>query len=371
MLKLSRSAALLCAGAFLLTLIAAEGALTAAGFDAAFRADVSYPPGLDTTANFFARPYRLRTNGMGFRYRNIPSPKPAGETRVAVIGDSVIDGVGMREGLTTTQFLEHFYRMTGKKVRFMNFAVAGAGPHEYETVLERYITHADADAVLLVIYANDLADMPQASLPDRPILKRIARRFFPRIYTLFQKAAIRRQWLDMARKMAAIERAGSGGVPLPDEWMTAVDIDTPASELGWKRFEETFRRMRDFCAERDLPLWTVYVPHPHQYDPEYQVQLPAPFVQRERWLSGRSRFQERLENLCAGLSVPFFDMTGSLRSAQARSSAPLNFRFDQHWNARGHYTSAAAIYGWLERLNRLSIARLSGEPNTSSLPSGS
>lgn len=364
MLKLSRSAAALCAGAVLLTLTAAEGALTAAGFDAAFRADVSYPPGLDTTANFFTRPYRLRTNGMGFRYRNIPSPKPAGETRVAVIGDSVIDGVGMREGLTTTQFLEHFYRMAGKKVRFMNFAVAGAGPHEYETVLERYITHADADAVLLVIYANDLTDMPQASLPDRPILRRIARRFFPRIYALFQKAAIRRQWLDMARKMAAIELAGSDGAPLPDEWMTAVDIDSPASELDWKRFEETFRRMRDFCAERGLPLSTVYVPHPYQYDPEYLFLLPASHNLSERWLSGRSRFQERLENLCAGLSVPFFDMTGSLRSAQARSSAPLNFRFDQHWNARGHRAAAQALYVWFERLKVFSSARLSGEPKT-------
>lgn len=350
----------LSAGAIGISLIAAELLLALFGFDTSPRGEISYPPHLDTTAYLYGRPYRLRTNAEGFRYSRLEDRPQGGPSRVLVLGDSFVDGVGVPEGFTLPRFLENRARLSGGRTRFMNFAVAGAGPAQYEKILERYAESTRADAVLLCVYANDLSDAGSAEPPRRASW---AERALPRLCALIRQARIGGQWSRWHRRSARLDQAPAPAMAQPDDWLGTIDIRSAEDERLWRRFAESWQRLRQSCRGRDLPLAVVYIPHAQQYDPNYRTEAPAGTESPPETVS---EFQRRLDKLCATGGVPFLDLTPLL----AGSSKALHFGFDPHWNARGHRAAATAVYDWLARLNVFKIDRLPGPPKTRAGPSG-
>lgn len=94
-------------------------------------------------------------NRLGFRGTEIPPKSETGLKRLITIGDSITEGHG-------NPFNQTFSSVLGEQLRphqweVINLGVQGASPLYYAVNLKRYLA-AQPDAILIVIFENDLAD---------------------------------------------------------------------------------------------------------------------------------------------------------------------------------------------------------------------
>ncbi len=106
-----------------------------------------------------------RINAMGWRDRERTRTKPAGTTRVAVIGDSYVEGLQVELDSTFVAIAERLANARGAgHYEFMNFGRSGAGPMEEYIVLERDVLACNPDIVVFLFTpSNDIAGMNPAT----------------------------------------------------------------------------------------------------------------------------------------------------------------------------------------------------------------
>ncbi|MCB4755989.1 MAG: GDSL-type esterase/lipase family protein [Elusimicrobia bacterium] len=98
------------------------------------------------------------TNSMGFRDREYPIKKPSGTFRVAVLGDSFIEGMGEKQENTLPNVLER--RLSEKwkrKVEVMNCGIRGGSPALYQYWVEDLAPY-EVDAYVICSFDNDMDD---------------------------------------------------------------------------------------------------------------------------------------------------------------------------------------------------------------------
>ena len=100
----------------------------------------------------------VRTNALGFRSPEYPQAKPAGLTRVALIGDSLVAGLQVEADVHFRSILEGALGTLGP-VQVMNFAIPGTGPVTHLNLYREYAKRFQPDAVVTGVYtANDFMD---------------------------------------------------------------------------------------------------------------------------------------------------------------------------------------------------------------------
>lgn len=110
-----------------------------------------------------------RINALGWRDRERTRAKPAGVTRIAVLGDSYVEAFQVELDSTFVSVAERaLNRHAGERYEFMNFGRSGMSPADELLVLERDVLPCDPDiVVLLVTPHNDIADVNATTTSDR------------------------------------------------------------------------------------------------------------------------------------------------------------------------------------------------------------
>jgi lysophospholipase L1-like esterase len=114
-------------------------------------------PNLDTrgkSIQYYS--YHGISNAMGFRDKDWQQKKPANTIRIALLGDSVAEGLWIEhsDDIFSTK-LSNLLKQSGKKVEILNFAVSGYNTRqEVETFKEKALQF-DPDIVLLAYCLND------------------------------------------------------------------------------------------------------------------------------------------------------------------------------------------------------------------------
>lgn len=115
-------------------------------------------------------------NSAGFRGPEI-APKEKGHKRLAIIGDSIVEGHGC-------EFKDTFSFKLNKKAKpynwdVVNLGVQGASPSFFALNLERYLS-CQPDAVMIVLFENDLYDdrIQEKNYFTKPIMDEPERLFF-------------------------------------------------------------------------------------------------------------------------------------------------------------------------------------------------
>lgn len=105
------------------------------------------------------RRVRLRTNSEGLRAeRSYRIPKPAGATRILLLGDSQAFGWGVSERQTVAARLEdRLEARDAGPVEVINAAVPGYNAYQEAALLERIGMAYEPDCVLVLFTSNDLA----------------------------------------------------------------------------------------------------------------------------------------------------------------------------------------------------------------------
>ncbi len=123
-----------------------------------FLATNLYEPDLDMMATFGPVPYRLRTNSLGMRSREVALEKPTGTTRIIALGDSHTDGFFVDNEATYPWQLEQQLLEARHNVQVLN-AAAGGGSIDKQFANLKTVETLNPDIVLLTFCTNDPGDL--------------------------------------------------------------------------------------------------------------------------------------------------------------------------------------------------------------------
>lgn len=170
MRRTTRNGILLGIGSGLATLLLLELLLRAAG--------IAYPyfRQVDPVTGYALRPHAegwsrdegnayVTINGFGMRNREVTVAKPPHTLRIAVLGDSFMEGVQVADDEVFAAVLERELGacMPDKRIEVLNFGVSGFGTAQQLLLLQDRVWKFEPDIILLSFFAgNDIRDNTQA-----------------------------------------------------------------------------------------------------------------------------------------------------------------------------------------------------------------
>lgn len=367
------------------------------GFPSDFT-DIAYPSYLRSRVKNITYEYVLNTNNMGLRYKNVSLKKPGGVFRVFVVGDSSVEGTGVKAEDSFCSLIEDDMKKCTAKVDVINGGMAGTGPQEYNRMFGEVGKKYDPDLVLICIFANDLTniniDAFKVSTPGKISLVSYMKLFWPRIYCIYKQymqtrlrvssvqplnfteaasAEARRRGLSEERietwkkslpndlvKAANRREFNTAiltqGLLNPGYWSESLDIDTELAEKRWAIAHDNIENIIGACHSNGVSIGMIFIPSPLQYDPsayEYKgvnIWTTVGVEVRDDWVNSTTELQKRIEGVASEHRIPFLDLTPTFRDAVGEGKK-VCYKLDGHWNADGHRVAAAAIIAWLKEIS--------------------
>lgn len=295
------------------------------------------------------RSYRMHTNSLGFRDASpVEVPRRAQGTRVIVIGDSMLEGLGVRYEDTVAGLLAARGRARGVEV--LDAAVVSYSPKLYELRTRWLVEHEGVELRRLVVFL-DVSDIHDEILyesfvprtdPDafadglawwrsHSLAWQLQRRFGgdrTRIDNRFRRDAEIDVWM---RTVDAYRNAT--GNPDVGRWeWTHDDAAFHAwGERGLALAESHMSALAGFCRAHGIELVLVVFPSPYQI-------LAG---EREgRQVSSWRGFSEREQVTFVNLFPTFVD---PLRASPVSTYERYFIPDDVHWNEAGHALVAGQV----------------------------
>ncbi len=290
----------------------------------------------------------VRVNSLGFRDEEIGpldasmeaplNAKPPGTIRIIALGDSLGFGWGVEAEEGFFELIEKdLDRLAGKarRVQVINTSVPG-----YNAVMEAEILHEtglalEPDAVLIEYCTNDEV------LPDflmrKPFFRRLDRLYLLRLGGLLTGSLARDQ-----RETARLSPPGILYHPRPDGPGAMDPRDVPPRyrhHVGPQPLEAAYRRIRNACRERGIPLIVVA--------PSAQFHEGDPTIEADPMMAG-------IRSLCVRLEAPLIETFGAIRrhiETHGLHSIDLSVEDPQDWhpNALHHELIAREMLGMVSR----------------------
>lgn len=293
-----------------------------------------------------------RRNRLGFHDLE-PHPKRAGVTRVALLGDSFVEGNSVDVDSTVGRRLQHLLNLRDSGARrwdVVSYGRTGWGRARQLEALREHGPAAEPDLVLtLFLHLNDLVD-------DSPELSRartverfrriaegsLAKDFLtrPARFLIVPGSALNR--LISHRIALAFPADGPDDVPV-EYGVYAAETD-PTWAAAWELHDRLLLDTRDFARELPAAYAVVSASTPHG------VHGAEKGLERMRKAYPGMRGADfdldvpdrRLGRFCAEVGIPFLALEPIFR-AQTASGRRLHWKFDGHWNAEGNEVAARLV----------------------------
>jgi hypothetical protein len=296
--------------------------------------------------------YDLNINSLGMRYREVSMQKPARKTRIAVLGDSFVWGIGVSD---QDRFTEQVEEMTGGKYELLNFGVSGYGPIQHYLMFDEIVKGFSPDVVLITFcLGNDFADnvfwkrygyyKPYVRETGGPDVV-IAGYPLPRAGEFFDGAPM--GWLTnhsrlytlglagLKRVLASVQYFGQAGLVGADE--SERDIYFPSQSASAGHFadsmaainEKLLAQIREKAVKSSVKLAVVVAPTKCEYG--------ACFAGEE---ARNMRARDRLLQTLRELDIQVIDKTEVMGISDF-------WKTDGHWRPSGHAKIADGIIDWL------------------------
>jgi lysophospholipase L1-like esterase len=312
----------------------------------------------------------IEINSQGLRDHEHPRRKPAGEFRVAILGDSFAEALQVPLEATFWHLLEQQLpdceAIAGRQVESINFGVSGYGTAQELQMLRHYVWPYEPDLVLLTFYpGNDVRNNSSELESDgaRPYFhlrddELILDESFHRdpmylaaqaYYQSWRRPVIRRSRLlqvirEVRRRRLAPpqEAATEGGEAGLDDQAYRPPRD-PQWQNAWEVTDRLLTEIARECQRREVPLCVAIVTRGVEVHPDPQKRRDFR-VEGERWTYPESRVIAlgRKENF---LVVP---LTEPLRE-YAEHHKQYVHGFENalvgqgHWNEHGHRVVAEKL----------------------------
>jgi HEAT repeat protein len=238
-------------------------------------------------------------NGDGLRDRTRPREKPEGFWRVAVLGDSVTLGDGIRPYEAFPRVMEARLQGEGRRFEVMSVALWGWSTRQERTAWERIARGYHPDQALLAVCLNDIPEL-QNNLARPPRW----------LAWLHERSAL-------VRLLVGAKRREIGNV----EGLFA-SPPPPSVEEGFRRFFNEVGALRREVEADGATLAVAVFPFRFQVEPG----APPPVVQR------------RIASFCEEEKLPCVDLLPAL--SRAGPSAFLDY---DHLSASGSVLAAETL----------------------------
>ena len=370
--------ALLLLGSCAFALVLAELVLRVIGFSRPIFVHVdpvlgmAHIPGVQAWYTAEGRSY-VRINAQGWHDKERPFTKPAGLTRVAILGDSYTDALQVPEDSAFPAILERTLNSTlPGRYEVLNFGVGGFGTAQELLVLRHYALRYAPDAVILAFtIVNDVSDnsralkrvdyVPYFRMVDRRLVLdttfRMSSAFLWRariIAFLVQHsrvAQLARLAMLSARKSDKEDPRSAGVGPTSVEFGADNYRNPPRDSVwaeAWNVTEGLVSLINQECRSRHIPFYLVSLSSGSQVTPD---------IARRRVLAAALgvpdlfEAERRLERLSIREGFETLALAPLLASQAAATHAYFHgfgeYLGRGHWNERGHRAAAMLLSAWL------------------------
>lgn len=273
---------------------------------------------------------RVKTNSLGFRDSELKVPKPANETRLMFLGDSVTLNDYLPAEQSYTELIETVLSdsLPGKNIEVINASVGNIGIEEELEILGESAASVAPDSVIISFYLND-------SRPPWGFSGEIGNRGWLRRHSLIaesiyrklrektwedDKKALRFGWIEAKDKLswATDKRA-----LLELAQMAQYDWGAAWQEPSWQLVQQELEKFKKASAEFKFSPGLVIFPVSFQVLSNYMEDTP----------------QQKLKNIAKALDIPILDLLPTLRE-----HAREDLYYDHcHLTAYGNRVAAKAL----------------------------
>ena len=288
-------------------------------------------------------------NALGLRGRELTASPAPGTLRLAVLGDSFVEGKQVGDDEVFTARLESLATAAGRRLEVVNAGVGGYGTGDELLLWERAIAPMGPSVVLVGFFANDVRNNVDRALFDcrDGRLLQVQEPPRPRVRWLYeaQKSLVARSHLAYLVKNAARGAAPdapervAGAWLVEDEEVFALD-PSPRIQRGWTLTLALLDELRRRVEAAGARFAVVAVPNRYQVDDAWWSQHvrrlgldPAAFDRRTP--------QRRLGEWAARTGSELIDLLDAFREANRANR--FYYVVDAHWNAAGHRLAAETL----------------------------
>lgn len=195
---------------------------------------------------------KAKLNSYGFNDKNHSPRKPPGFTRIAVLGDSFIWGVGVDDKVIWTRKLEDMLNQNGVKAEILNWGKPGWSTLDEYHFLKSDGIHYDFDLLLVGFVVNDpVVDgsnikrfVYDGGIIDRLLVQPVSRYLFPNAISFF---------VDLVNHLS--NSFFDYGYT---NWLNKV-----YAEDNLMQYELLLKDMSDYCNDRRIRMLFVMTPENH------------------------------------------------------------------------------------------------------------
>lgn len=320
-------------------------------------------------------------NLYGFRAeKNWCVNKEKGRERIAIVGDSFVEGMSASVEETITEGFRKAgeeVKQTGKYPEVMNFGMASTNFPQYLKMVRDMVPLYRPDTLVLVLYANDFPApefdkkwiednyqprfnkfwVPRAYYVLTAVLRgeRVPRRWHPTPIPWFQPVSNPSHFLhgksdeELSYIQPDLRKAMERGAMNP--WL-ADHLSGVERKLKMPGNAEPYiSSLATFLKKYGVTLRMVYIPHNLQVS-DYYVQFQQKYSKPNgiRSLQGPEyhRQSKEVADICERLNIPFLDFTPFLREEEAKGRH-WYCDYDNHMRGPQYLRIGRMIQEWVSR----------------------
>ena len=301
----------------------------------------------------------IRTNSHGMPGLERSIDKGDGIYRIALLGDSFVEGFTTEEESTISALLEGLLNKSiDQKFEVLNFGCSSFSPSlEYYLLLD-LAANFRPDMVVLMFHITDVTDdwryeKKKALDLNGKAIGIDGTKEKSAIYQIFEKSSLLRT---VVQKIKKLQKQGlmeeSQSVDLSESYYAMFkDSYSPSDEKAWELSKSYLKKIKDWSDEAGVPFLLVVIP----VGPQVEDVVEGPdgrHVFPPAWRNLESvKMQEILQDWAREAGVDFVDLLHRAKIFKKQiKEGNLFYPMDQHFTATGNEIAADAIYEKIESL---------------------
>jgi lysophospholipase L1-like esterase len=330
---------------------------------------VSLIPNMDVIHSRGCFTGHVVTNRWGFRDRDRTLEKPPGEFRIALVGDSVVEGVHVNPDQVMNIQMEKQLQQQGyKNVEVLNFGIEGIGTTQELIMYKERIRQFHPDLVILTVSDNDIMNNSSTLQPKsygihtwycpyynldshgNLVFQPVQTRHFNGLITFLERHSYLAYYVERVWFRADLPLYRWHGMPVYFGSYSDDPLD-PEWQSAWTVTEKVMAKMRDTVQADGVKFVMVPWSNFSDIQPDWRERLTTQFGPLPKELVPQ-KLDQRLQQIAGRENITIASLTPFMQAYRDEHHLEwpyFSLTCDPHFSALGHQVAAEAMIDLLAR----------------------